>query len=157
MFDTWPKNHCAGPFLLFLLAAWICNTRTAHAQSAATPEKEKDEATELKALLKERRDTLQKVLDFSIDLVRRGRGDLQAVVQAEHEALRATLEVDEEPQVRLAMLKKYYENAKAFLKLAEKGIELGRVSQVDVLKAKAVVLEAQIELLREELKAKQSK
>jgi hypothetical protein len=157
MFDTWPKNHYAAPFLLLLLAAWICTTRTAHAQSVETPKKEKDKAAELKTLLKERRDTLQKVLDSSIDLARRGRGGLQAVVEAEREALRATLEVDEEPEVRLAMLKKCNEHAKEFFKIAEMGFENGRVSQVDLLKMKALALEAQIELLREELRAKKSK
>jgi outer membrane protein TolC len=157
MFGNWPKNHCAGPLLLIVLATWICTSNSAHAQPAATPEKDKDKAAEIKTLLKERRDTLQEFVKYLVAQAENGRIDFFAVVQAKREALRATLEVDEAPEVRLAALKDYLETAKASLKLAEQGFKAGQVSQVDALKAKAIVLEAQIELLREESKTKQSK
>jgi outer membrane protein TolC len=157
MFGTWPKNLCAGPFLLFLLAAWIGTIGIARAQTAATSEKDKDKVGEIKTLLKERRDTLQKVVGIYVEQYREGRTNFYTVAHAECEAFRAALEVDESPEARLAMLKQHLESAKAFLQYAEEGTKAGRGSQLDALNAKAIVLEAQIELLREELKAKQSK
>ena len=157
MFGNWPKNHCAGPLLLIALATWICTSNSALAQPAATPEKDKDKAAKIKTLLKERRDTLQKVADIYVEQYKVGVVDFQAVAHFQHEAFRAALEVEEEPEARLAVLKKFHEHAKAVLKYVEDAFKGGRINQVDVLKAKAVVLEVQIELLREELKAKQSK
>lgn len=78
MFATWPKNHCAGPFLLFVLATWICTTSTALTQSPTTPEKDKDKVAEIKTLLKERRDTLQKVASYLVEQYRQGVTDFQA-------------------------------------------------------------------------------
>jgi outer membrane protein TolC len=157
MFGTWPKNHCAGAFLLIVLATWICTSNSAHTQPAATPQKDKDKAAEIKTLLKERRETLQTIVDSYLDLLKTGRGSFEPVLQAKREALRATLEIDEAPEVRLAALKDYLETAKASLNLAEDGFKLRRISVVEVLKAKAIMLEAQIELLREESKTKQGK
>jgi hypothetical protein len=76
---------------------------------------------------------------------------------AEHEALKADLEVDEGPEARLATFKNHYEVRKGILKFAEDRFKAGQDNQLGVLQAEAFMLEAQIELLREELKAKQSK
>jgi outer membrane protein TolC len=157
MFDTWPKNHCAAPFLLFSLSTWICTAHTAQAQSVATPEKDKDKAAEIKTLLKERRDTLQEVVKQVIEMYTQGAIVFVAVAQVENEAFKATLEFAEGSEARLAALKKHYETRKAILRIAEGRFKAGQDNQLGALQAKALVLEAQIELLREESKAKQSK
>jgi outer membrane protein TolC len=142
--------------VILLLVGLICRANTARAQPEA-PQTVADKKAEIKTLLKERRDTLQKAVGLLVELYRRGAVDLRSIAQAEREALRATLEVDDGPEARLAALKKYHENAIAVLKFSEEGFKAGRSSQVEVLQAKAIMLEAKIELLREEVKAKPGK
>jgi hypothetical protein len=143
--------------MVFLLACWSYTAVTAQAQSEATPKTVADKTAEIKILLKERRDTLQKVVESLVAPFQNVRIDFRSLAQAERDLLRATLEVEDGPETRLAALRKYHEIAEAVLKYAERQFKVGTVSQVDVLQAKAGVLEAKIELLREELKAKPGK
>ena len=157
MFGNWPKKHCAGAFLLIVLTTWSCTSNSAQAQAPATSEQDKDKAVEIKKLLKERRDTLQKVVSMLVEQYRAGFTDFQALAHVEREAFRAALEFEEESEARLAVLKKHHEQAEAVLKYVEEAFKGGRTNEVTVLRAKSFALEAQIELLREELKAKQNK
>ena len=144
-------------FLGSLLAYPLIIEATAQAQSAPKPQGSPDKAAEIKILLKERQETLKKVVDALVAQYQAGIVDFQSVFHAERDLLRATLDLDDSPETRMAALREQLKMAENFAKLAEARFERGGVTQVDVLRAKAGVLEARIELVREELKAKPSK
>jgi hypothetical protein len=143
--------------VVLLLVGWFCAAGVARAQPKETSKTAADKTAEIKTLLKERRDTLQKVVERLVAQFQNVRVDFRSLAQAERELLRATLEVDDGPEARLAALRKYHESSEAVFKFAEGQLKVGTVNQVEVLQAKAIMLEAKIELLREELKAKPRK
>jgi len=131
---------------------------TARAQPEPKPEGSADKAAEIKILIKQRREALKTILDLLVAQARTGRGvDFHSVFKTQRELLQATLDLDESPEARMEALRDQLKIAQEFAKLTEAGLEIGTVSQVDALRAKVGVLEARIELLREELKAKTGK
>jgi outer membrane protein TolC len=130
---------------------------TAEEKLKRPAEKNPDRATELKALLKERCDTLSKLLVLLMTRYKAGTVDFAWVAQAERDALKATVELDDSPEKRLAALQKVRDRANEFVQVAEARFKAGGVDETDVIQARAILLEARIELLREELKAQPGK
>jgi hypothetical protein len=83
--------------------------------------------------------------------------NFQSIFQAERDLLRATVDLDDSPEVRVVALRDQLKMAEEFAKVAEAQLKDGVLSPADAMQAKALVLEARIELLREELKAKLGK
>jgi outer membrane protein TolC len=117
-----------------------------------------DKAAELKKLLRERRDTLAEVVKVLQEQYKAGRVmDFAKLAQAQREAAKAALDAADTPKERLAALTDFQKVAEANLRLAEAQVQAGFGAPTDVLQAKALLLEARIEILREELKAKPAK
>jgi hypothetical protein len=79
--------------------------------------------------------------------------DIGRVFQAERDLLKATVDLDETPEKRLAALEKVQDLAKKIVTIAKARFDSGRGTEADLLQATAVFLEARIDLLREELKS----
>jgi outer membrane protein TolC len=137
------------------LLSWLLFTGdTTHAQSKPEPKEPSDKTPEIQTLLKERHGILEKVLDLMTVQYRVGGADFAQVVAAERDVLTATLQLEESPQKRLAALQHYQKTAKTILEVAEARFNNMVGVETDVLRAKAQLLQVQIELLREELKTK---
>jgi outer membrane protein TolC len=112
---------------------------------------------EIKKLLKERRDTLAKVVKGLTDHYAQGFGDFSKVAQAQLDLLKANLDLADNLNERIVLLRKQKELAESILKLTEKKARSGSTTSLDVLQANASLLEVQIALLREEQKVKPEK
>jgi hypothetical protein len=141
----------------FRQGVWILMEATAEEQQKPPAQKTPDRATELKALLREQCDTLSKLVDVLLRYYEIGRVDFARLAQAEREALKATVELDDSPQNPLAALQKVRDMATKVAQVTETRFKSGLCSEADVLQARAALLEARIELLREELKAQPAK
>lgn len=117
------------------------------------PNEAADIAAKLKKLIKERVDTLSKAAQSAVTQYESGAADFGRVAGIQRAALKANLDL-QGPGERLAALRKLEALTAASFKIAEAKFSGGLVPGIDVAQAKAVMLEVQIELLREELKAK---
>ena len=86
-----------------------------------------------------------------------GQADFQRVAWRAAGFLKATLDLPQPLEKRLAALQKSRELAEATVKVAEAQFDVGKASKADVLEAQAALLEARIELLREQGKARPRK
>jgi hypothetical protein len=153
MFIVPPFNRVWLGFLFMFLLSWpLCIGAPAQAQSK--PQDDPKKGAEIKALLKERQALLKKVLTHMQARYAVGAADFSMVAQAELDALKATLDVVEDPKERIAALQQHQKTAKEIVQLAEEKFKVGASTEVDVLQAKAILLAARIELLREEQKTK---
>jgi outer membrane protein TolC len=116
-----------------------------------------DKAAQLKKLLRERRDTLDEIARRLLLQYQNGQVDFVKLVRAELAAIKATLQLSETHEERVAALQKYVTTAEKLLRMAETRAKAGLGSPVDLLEAKNLLLEARIELLKEELKVKAPK
>jgi outer membrane protein TolC len=144
-------------FFGYLIVYPITTGGTAWAQPEPKPQSSPDKAAEIKVLLKDRRETVKRVVVILLIQYKGGLVNLQSVFQAERDLLRATLDLEDSPEAHMEAIRAQLKMADDFAKIAEKRFKNGNVSEVDVLRAREGVLEARIELLREELKAKPSK
>jgi outer membrane protein TolC len=117
---------------------------------------EPDKAAEIKKLLQERVETLQETVKLLTAQYQAGIVDIGRVLQAQRDLLKATIEFSDMPQERITALRKFLKVAEVLAQTTEAMFKAGSTgsSKVDVLQARAFLLEARIELLREELKAK---
>ncbi|QDU89821.1 hypothetical protein Pla175_32170 [Pirellulimonas nuda] len=106
----------------------------------------------LAALLNQRQQTLQELVDLARSNHEQGEGSLETLIAAESELLEARLDAATTPQERIAI-------RRSQLRLAvrlEEGVsalaENGDGAPTDVMKARVGRLNAQVELLREEQK-----
>jgi outer membrane protein TolC len=157
--STAQPRHLVRIALIFssILAYPIITGGIARAQPEPKPQVSLDKAAEIKTLLRERRDSLKRMVVLLVTQFQVGRGDSRSLFEAERDFLRATLDLDESTEARIAALRDHLKLAEDFAKYAEARLKTGTVSQVDVLWANVGLLEARIELLREELKAKPGK
>ena len=91
-------------------------------------------------------------VDILMANYKEGRGDLRRLLAAQRAFLKATLDLPQAPEKRLAALREAQEFADTTFKLTEAQSKVGTATQLDVLEAKAALLEARIELLREQAK-----
>ena len=115
-----------------------------------------DKAAEITTLLKERNAVVKKVAAILTEQYNAGMVQLESVIQAERESVKADLDLLAEGrrQARIAVLRNAVMNAENLAKAAEARVNAGRAGSDQALQAKAFVLEARIDLLREEQKGK---
>jgi hypothetical protein len=117
-----------------------------------------DKPTDVKALLKERRDLLSKAVDEMMETYLLPRANasypLQQVIQAERDSLRADLDWFDKPKGRIQAIEKHKKTADRLLAIATANVKIARQPIYVVPQAKAYVLEVQIELLKEKEKQK---
>ncbi len=140
--------------LRYVVVAIIISAAAGVAIGAPTESSSSDKAAELKALLKERRNTLNNIVDLRFQRWQAGKDVLEVVLKAQRELLRANLELLDDPKERMAALQDCLETAKKIQKINEEKLQAGLATQADALEAKTAMQEIQIEILREELKAK---
>lgn len=132
----------ASVFVLLLVVCFAAATLPVHAQA------EPSDAPEVTALLKERRDVLQKRVEILEVLCKLSRAPMTELVEAKEEFLIAELELAETKEKRIEILNTRIEN----LKYAEKFYEVlkkrDKVSEADILEVKAERLLVQAELKR---------
>jgi hypothetical protein len=153
-----PQNRLQLDLVVTLaLLCMLCIGTRAEAQQKPPAQKVLDPATELKALRKERQATLSKLVFMLTEEYKTGRVDMGRVVRAQRELLKATVDLDESPDKRLAALEKVRDHAKLIVQIAKSRFDLGKNTEADLLEATAILLEARIDLLREELKSRPGK
>jgi len=139
---TW-KHKRTAILLALSLACVLCTN--------AVGSEADDKAAEITTLLKERNDMLKKVVEEMTQQYNAGRVPLESVIQAERESLKADLELAKgRREARIAVLRNVVKNAEELAKTTEGRVNAGIASQHQALQAKAFVLEARIDLLREE-------
>jgi hypothetical protein len=126
---------------------------TAEGQQKPPQQKPSAEATELEALLKERHNTLSKLVALLTAQYQAGTVDFGRVAEATRDFLKSAVALDENPEKRLTALREVRDTAKAIAVIAAARFKAGNVTEADMLQATAVLLEARIELLREEIKS----
>ena len=138
--------------LLLCLAGGPFWPGAAAQERAPRPGKAADKAAELKALLKERRQALDAALRLTLEMYKAGKAPVTEVIQAEQAARKAAVDAADTPEERLAALRKSRDTAADLAQVAQELFKVGRVTQAELLRARAELLEARIALLREELK-----
>ncbi len=113
---------------------------------------EQDEAAQVKALQKERVDTLSKLVelchaDYGLGMIR-----CEDVINAETELVDAQMEATENPGERIARLTEGVKRETELLKIIQSRREAERVSLANVYRAKSLLLNTKIRLLRERSK-----
>src|SRR5262249_40530241 len=149
MFIVHPLSLRSCKLVFILSLVWIlCAGAAIQAQPKAEPKGGSDKAAEIKTLLHQRHELLTKVVARIMDQYKLGAVDFTKVAQAERDLLRATLELEESPEKKLAALRQHQKTAKGIVELAETRFKAGSIGEVDLLQSKVVLLEVQIELLR---------
>jgi hypothetical protein len=112
---------------------------------------------DLNRLLVARHEVLQQTVKVALAQYKAGIVDFTRVVQAERGLLNAGLELPQPPEKRLAALRDFRDLAKNTLEITQARRKAGTVTDLDVLEAEALLLEAEIALLREQAKARPGK
>jgi outer membrane protein TolC len=155
MFLVPPDHRKIGRlFFISLLACLIDAKAATQAQPKLEPKGASDQAAEVKTLLKERQKLHEKIVRYVTENYRAGVADFAKLAEAQRNWLRATLELEEDPGARIALLKNIETSAKEAAEIAEKKFGVGHATALEPLQAKVVVLDVQIELLREKAKVK---
>ena len=130
---------------MFLIGLPISMEYPVHAQ---------DKEVELKQLLTQRRDSLDKLFNLLFDQIWIGGGEMTPVLQAQRDLLNANLELCSTHEQRIVVLQKATDKA---AKLAKRWETEFTGNIIEVEQSKAASLQIRIELLREELKVKPTK
>lgn len=109
-----------------------------------------DMTAEIKTLQKERVETLKSLVELYVQFYQGGKIDITPVIGAQTELVTAQLESTENPDERIALLTERLNAVTSFLKLAEQRWMAGMSSQADVYRAKSLLLDTKIKLLREQ-------
>lgn len=108
-----------------------------------------EETGSLDELLRQRRDTLQQLVEVVTEEYRIGTKSFNSVVQAKDRLIDAELELADSRQERLALLQQQVEMFEAFSAMTDERFALGQVPQSDRLAVRAAFLDAKIKLARE--------
>lgn len=105
-------------------------------------------------LLQKRRAVLVQLVKVQTQAYAQGEADIEAVVQAHQELLLVELELAEDHDERIELLKKAVRLATELESIAEAKYKAAEARQSDVLKSQGERLKAETDLLRERQKAK---
>ena len=108
-----------------------------------------DVKAQIKALQKERTETLLRLVELDVRQYEMGVTTLEALVAAQNELVSAQLEATEKPEERVALLTDQLKIATACVKLTQGRFESGNITQADVYRATSHFLDIKIKLLRE--------
>lgn len=100
-------------------------------------------------LLKQRRDTLQQLVKVVKEQYHQGTSDYAAVAKSTDQLIDAELELADNHQERIALLKRRVDLMESLEALTEGQFLSGQRAPSEPLQARAAVLEAKIELARE--------
>ena len=114
-------------------------------------------SAKLRDLIKERHAVLIKVADVVTMQYQAGLAPLSAVMQARQAVIEAGLDLCETHAERIALLRENLKLAAETFKLTQARLKVDRNGETGVLQAQAMLLDAQIRLLRDEEKAKEAK
>jgi outer membrane protein TolC len=119
------------------------------AAESAKPSRD-EAAKQVKALLKDRRDTLEKMVDILTQQFQQGTVDFHRVAIATDRLCDAEFDLAANRAERIAALERKLKNLADAEKLTQSRFEMGlHATQLDVLEAKAARLKAEVQLLRE--------
>ncbi len=107
----------------------------------------------LDELLKQRRDTLQQVVEVVTEEYHIGNKSFAAVVQAKARLIDAELEMVKGRQERLGLLRQQVEMFEKLSAVIDERFALGQVTHAERLAAQVALLDAKIELSREQNRA----
>jgi hypothetical protein len=110
----------------------------------------KDPAAQLRSLMEERRDTLDKAVQVLLAQYRVGTVDVERLASAMSRLGEAELDFAKNKDERIAVCRKQVEVCRDFEKICQGRRDAGTVTDADVLQAKAERLKAEIQLLREQ-------
>lgn len=145
------KSMVLGGVLTFLLP-WDAPATSFATEKPGEPSQ--NQLAELKALQKERIETLTQLAKILEAQYRAGHINLRRLATVEMELLDAKVEAAESPEERTARLEELLAKAKEVLGFAETRYRAGfHVTQADVLEAKSLYLDIKIRLTRERAKA----
>jgi outer membrane protein TolC len=105
-------------------------------------------ADDVEKLVRERIGVLEEIVTLQRHQYRHGEGGVEAVLAAEREVLTAKLELAKTRAERIALLEHQLRNAQDLEKITQRLFEVKQANRVDLLKAKALRLQAEAELLR---------
>lgn len=115
---------------------------------------EEDYTAEIKELQQQRIATLADAAEYTLEMYKEGRHEFDRVVLAQADLVNARLDATEKPDERIALLEQQLKLAEAALDFADGRFRNGLTTRVDVLQAKANVLDIKIKLLRERARSK---
>lgn len=121
-----------------------------HIHASAAEVASADMAAQIKSLQKERVETLRKLVELYVEFYQVGKSDITPAIGAQTELVNAQLECTEDRDERIALLTEQLQSVTVFLKLAEGRFNNGMTTQADVLRAKSLLLDTKIKLLREQ-------
>lgn len=110
-----------------------------------------EETGSLDDLLKQRRDTLQQVVEVVTKEYHSGNKSFASVVQAKDRLIDAELELVNSRQERLVLLRQQVEMFENLSAVIDERFALGQVTQSERLAAQVAFLDAKIELAREQV------
>jgi hypothetical protein len=111
-----------------------------------------DQSAAIKKLLEARRDTLRGEVESRESRIKAGFEDPMNLIDPSRRLLQAELELTEKPADRITLHQKYVEIAKNTEETLKAAAKNGRIRDEPYLEAKAARLEAEIALLREQMK-----
>jgi hypothetical protein len=109
-----------------------------------------NESGKLEELLQERRDTLRQLVKVVTVEFQEGITGFESVCRASDQLIDAELELAKNTEARIAILQRRVELLKKLFSLTEAKFKAGRGTRAQVLATKAALLEAQIDLVREQ-------
>ena len=118
MFIVHPRSlgSCRLAFTVSLI--WfLCTGAAIQAQPKPEPKGDSDKPAKIKTLLKERHDLLTQVAAKVIEQYKAGTVEFAKIAQAERDLLRATLELEESPEKRLAALRQHQKTAEGIVEI----------------------------------------
>ena len=112
--------------------------------------KETNQSQKLEELLKERRDTLQQLVEVVTAEYRHGTTGFESVARATDQLIDAELELAKNPEGRIAILQRRVELMKGLFAVVDMRLKNGQVTKAQVLAAQATLLKSRIQLIREQ-------
>ncbi|MBW3543477.1 MAG: hypothetical protein KY476_24765 [Planctomycetes bacterium] len=106
--------------------------------------------TNVISLQRQRRDVLEQLVGALEARYRAGNASFEALLHARKRALQADLELAVDPQRRIDLRRKQVQILKSLHEEARQRVEIGTEGMHLMLEAEAALLEAEIELLREQ-------
>ena len=128
---------------------WLCVLLLTPAIQAQAQPSGQDASAQLKSLMEERRDALDKAVTILSSMYRVGTATFDQVVSAMAKLADAELELAKTKDERIAVYRKQVESWRDAEKVCQARLQAGTATEVNVLEAKSERLKAEIQLLRE--------
>ena len=134
----------------FLIAASVIAVAVLAWPIAGGETTDANQAQKIEELLKERRDTLQQLVEVVTAEYRQGVSGFEPVVRATDQLIDVELELAKNAKGRITILQRRVELMKSLFSMVEARFKAGQVTQAQVLAAQAALLESRIHLAREQ-------